>query len=92
MNGHKKQHYFNVVKKALFLYTAFYYIFYTFLYISVLFMLIMSFQKIEGIDAGIFVGLANYKRVSTDINIGAAVLNSVLFTIGILIINVTLGV
>jgi arabinosaccharide transport system permease protein len=93
MNGHKKQHYFNVVKKAPYFFTLPFIIsFILFFIYPVLFMLIMSFQKIEGIDAGIFVGLANYKRVSTDINIGAAVLNSVLFTIGILIINVTLGV
>jgi len=50
------------------------------------------YQRIEGIDSWAFVGLDNYKRVSSDINIKPAVTNSILFTIGILIVNVTLGV
>lgn len=92
-NGQKKQRYFNVVKKAPYFFTLPFIIsFILFFLYPVIYMFIMSFQRIEGIDAGFFVGLDNYRRVSTDINIGAAVLNSILFTIGILIINVTLGV
>lgn len=50
-----------------------------------------SFFKLEGISNYRFVGLDNYKRLTTDTHIGTAILNSLGFTIGIIVVNVTLA-
>lgn len=55
-------------------------------------MFIMSFQKIEGLNSSVFIGLDNYKRLFNDSHLSMAVSNSILFTVGILVINVVLGV
>jgi len=57
-----------------------------------IYMFVMSFQRLEGIDKVKFIGFDNYKRIFTDTHLGTAFANSFLFTIGILIINVVLGV
>lgn len=93
MNGYKKRRYFNTVKKAPYFFTLPFMIsFILFFLYPVIYMFIMSFQRIEGIDSWLFVGFDNYRRLSADIHIGAAVSNSILFTIGILAVNITLGV
>ena len=51
-----------------------------------------SFQKMQGIGSYKFVGLANYQRLLTDQHIGNAIWTSLLFTIGIIVVNVTLAV
>lgn len=50
-----------------------------------------SFQKLEGIGSYRFVGLDNYRRLVEDPHIGAAVWNSIFFTVGIIVVNVTLA-
>ena len=55
-------------------------------------MFVMSFQKIEGIDSVNFIGMGNYRRVLSDMHLGTAVANSIMFTIGILIVNVVFSV
>ena len=52
-------------------------------------MIVMSFQKLEGISSVSFVGLKNYQRLITDSHVTASVLNSIYFTIGIVVVNVT---
>lgn len=92
MSGPKSKH-FNTVKKAPYLFTLPFIIsFVLFFLYPVIFMFVMSFQKIESLNSWSFVGFDNYRRLPSDINIKPAVANSILFTIGILIVNVTLGV
>jgi len=55
-------------------------------------MLVMSFERIEGVDSVQLIGADNYRRVLTDPHLGTAVLNSVLFTVGIVVVNVSLAV
>lgn len=54
-------------------------------------MFVMSFQQLEGISDITFVGAKNYLRLISDARVGASMLNSVLFTLGIVLLNVTLG-
>ena len=54
-------------------------------------MVTMSLEKIEGISSVTFVGLKNYTRLFSDSRVANAVLNSVRFTAGILVINVVLA-
>ena len=93
MNGHKNRHYYNAVKKAPYFFTLPFVIsFVLFFLYPVIYMFVMSFQKIESLESWSFVGFNNYKRLSADIHIGSAVMNSVLFTIGIVVVNIVLGV
>ena len=61
-----------------------------FLY-PMLYMLVMSFQKLEGISDITYVGLKNYQRLLIDSHVSSSLLNSVYFTIGILVVNVVLA-
>ncbi|MGI6725914.1 MAG: carbohydrate ABC transporter permease [Christensenellales bacterium] len=54
------------------------------------YMIVMSFQNIEGISSATFVGLKNYLRLITDNRVTASMLNSIYFTLGILVINITI--
>lgn len=45
----------------------------------------------QGIGSYRYVGLDNYKRLLTDTHIGTAVWNSIGFTVGIIVVNVTLA-
>ena len=93
MNGHKNRHYYNAVKKAPYFFTLPFVIsFVLFFLYPVIYMFVMSFQKIESLESWSCVGFNNYKRLSADIHIGSAVMNSVLFTIGIVVVNIVLGV
>jgi len=93
MSGYRKKRYFNMVKKAPYFFTLpFIVSFAMFFLYPVIFMFVMSFQRIEGLDSWAFVGFDNYRRISSDVNIKPAITNSILFTIGILVVNVTLGV
>lgn len=53
-------------------------------------MVVMSFQKLEGISSVTFVGLKNYQRLISDSHVLSSVLNSIYFTIGIVVVNVTI--
>lgn len=55
------------------------------------YMVMMSLENIEGISDVTFVGMKNYIRLFADARVANAVLNSVLFTVGILVINVVLA-
>lgn len=88
-----KSRYFNSIKKAPYFFTLPFVIsFLLFFLYPMIYMFVMSFQKIEGVDSVTFVGTDNYKRVLTDPHLGTAVSNSILFTIGILLVNVTLSI
>lgn len=90
---HVKGRYFNTMKKAPYLFALPFVIsFLLFFLYPMIYMFVMSFQKIEGIDSVTFIGTDNYKRVISDTHLGTAVLNSILFTVGILIVNVVLSV
>lgn len=54
-------------------------------------MIYTSFRKMQGISSYRFVGLDNYRRLLTDSHIGAAVKNSLGFTVGIIVVNVVLA-
>lgn len=54
-------------------------------------MIYNSFLKLDGINSYRFVGLDNYTRLFGDPHIGAAVLNSLGFTLGIIVVNVPLA-
>jgi arabinosaccharide transport system permease protein len=88
-----KSRYFNTMKKAPYLFALPFVIsFLLFFLYPMIYMFVMSFQKIEGIDSVTFIGMDNYKRILSDTHLGTAVLNSILFTVGILIVNVVLSV
>lgn len=53
-------------------------------------MVVMSFQKLQGISSATFVGLKNYQRLISDSHVATSVLNSVYFTLGIVIVNITI--
>ena len=55
-------------------------------------MFMMSFQRIEGISDATFVGLMNFRRLLADAHVRTALMNSVSFTIGIVVVNVVLAV
>lgn len=50
-----------------------------------------SFYKLQGINSYRFVGTDNYKRLLADTHIGTAIMNSIGFTIGIIVVNVTMA-
>lgn len=88
-----KSHYFNDMKKAPYLFALPFVIsFLLFFLYPMIYMFVMSFQKLEGINSMTFIGLGNYKRALTDTHLSTAVVNSILFTIGILILNVVFSV
>lgn len=88
-----KSRYFNTMKRAPYLFVLPFIIsFLLFFLYPMIYMFVMSFQKIEGIDSVTFTGMSNYKRVLTDPHLGTAAINSIMFTIGILIVNVILSV
>ena len=88
-----KKHGMNNIKRAPYLFALpFVLSFLLFFLYPMADMFIMSFQKIEGINSAVFTGLANYRRLFQDPHLSAAVSDSILFTIGILVINVVLGV
>lgn len=88
-----KSLYFDNRKRAPYLFTfPFILSFLLFFIYPMIYMFVMSFQRIEGIDSVKYIGIDNYKRILTDTHLGTAFTNSILFTIGILVINVVLSV
>ena len=65
--------------------------FLVFLVYPMLNMVYTSFYKLQGINSYRFVGTDNYKRLLTDTHIGTAIMNSIGFTIGIIVVNVTMA-
>lgn len=65
--------------------------FFLFLLYPMINMVYTSFHKLEGISKYRYVGLANYERLLSDTHIGAAVINSLGFTVGIIVVNVALA-
>lgn len=65
--------------------------FFVFLVYPMLNMVYTSFYKLQGINSYRFVGTDNYKRLLTDTHIGTAIMNSIGFTIGIIVVNVTMA-
>lgn len=65
--------------------------FLVFLVYPMISMMQTSFQKLEGIGNYRFVGFDNYERLLEDPHIGNAVWNSVFFTIGIIVVNISLA-
>ncbi|MBQ3705744.1 MAG: sugar ABC transporter permease [Clostridia bacterium] len=55
------------------------------------YMVMMSLENIEGISSVTFVGMKNYVRLFGDARVMNAVRNSVMFTAGILVLNVVLA-
>lgn len=55
------------------------------------YMVEMSMENIEGISSVTFVGMKNYSRLFSDARVANSVLNSIRFTVGILVINVVLA-
>jgi len=53
--------------------------------------LIMSFTNAQGVVGGHFIGLDNYRQLLSDQTIRAALVNSVLFTVIIVVVQNTLG-
>jgi arabinosaccharide transport system permease protein len=93
MKIRKNGRYFNSMKRAPYLFALPFLIsFAVFFVYPVFHMIVMSFQKINGIDSVKFTGFKNYARIFEDAHISTAILNSILFTIGILIINVGIAV
>ena len=64
--------------------------FFVFLLYPMITMVQTSFKKLEGVGSYRFVGMQNYVRLLGDRHIGSAVWTSIWFTIGIIILNVTL--
>ncbi len=88
-----KSKYYNKTKIAPYMFVLpFVITFFLFFLYPIINMLAMSTQKIEGIDSVTFIGMENFKRIAADIHIGTAVVNSILFTIGILVVNIVLSV
>ncbi|NMA66994.1 MAG: sugar ABC transporter permease [Clostridiaceae bacterium] len=88
-----KSLYFDNRKRAPYLFTLpFILSFLLFFIYPMIYMFVMSFQRLEGIDTVKYIGIDNYKRILTDAHLGTAFTNSILFTIGILVINVVLAV
>ena len=88
-----KSLYFDNRKRAPYLFTLpFILSFLLFFIYPMIYMFVMSFQRIEGIDSVKYIGMDNYKRILTDTHLGTAFTNSFLFTIGILVVNVVLSV
>ena len=65
--------------------------FFLFLLYPMISMVYTSFHKLEGISKYRYVGLSNYERLLTDPHIGAAIRNSLGFTVGIILVNVVLA-
>ena len=65
--------------------------FFVFLVYPMLNMVYTSFYKLQGINSYRFVGTDNYKRLLADTHIGTAIMNSIGFTIGIIVVNVTMA-
>lgn len=87
-----KRH-FNTIKIAPYLFTLpFIASFLMFFLYPMVSMFMMSFQHIEGISDATFVGLNNFRRLLADAHVRTALVNSVSFTIGIVVVNVVLAV
>lgn len=65
--------------------------FFVFLVYPMLNMVYTSFYKLQGINSYRFVGTDNYKRLLADTHIGTAIMNSIGFTVGIIVVNVTMA-
>lgn len=76
---------------TLFLLCPFLSSFFLFLLYPIINMVYTSFHKLEGISKYRYVGMANYERLMTDTHIKAAICNSLGFTVGIIVVNVTLA-
>lgn len=89
---HPSRH-FNTVRIAPYLFTApFFVSLVLFFFYPMLHMFQMSFQRIEGISDTTFVGIDNYRRLLTDTHVRMALLNSVSFTVCVVVVNVILAV
>ncbi len=83
---------YNTIRIAPYLFTLPFVIsFGLFFLYPMLYMFVMSFQKLEGISDISFVGLKNYSRLLLDSHVTSSLLNSVFFTIGIVLVNVVLA-
>ena len=84
---------FNTIRITPYLFTAPFFIsLLLFFFYPLLHMFQMSFQRIEGISDTTFVGIDNYRRLLTDTHVRMALLNSVSFTVCVVVLNVTLAV
>ncbi len=89
---HPEKQHINMMRVAPYLFTLpFVVSFFLFFAYPLCYMVMMSLEKIEGISSVTFVGMKNYARLFSDARVANAVLNSVWFTAGILVINVVLA-
>lgn len=90
--GYPEKHGINMMRIAPYLFTLPFVIsFFLFFAYPLGYMVMMSLENIEGISSVTFVGMKNYARLFADTRVANAVLNSVRFTVGILVLNVVLA-